>query len=328
MIRSFYRRLIFKTILPVIFVFCIGTGGLTAWVVYRVTNSPERNYLVTPPEFIRLSERGVKASDETWTNKDNTKARGWLLRGTPGHPGVILLHHYGADRSWLLNLGVMLNETTDFTVLFPDMRGHGEEPNVSWTSFGTHEAADVSSAIDYLKELKTKDGQQLVGSSVGLYGVELGGYSAMRAVNNHPDVRTLILDSIPASPDDLITAELVRRTGIELAPMKFLARFGIRFYLGKNYSNVPTCEIASRIHGKQIYLLTGPDAGTLKDSTIALAKCFPPSSNVDLQGNLPTTGFNVASVTGEQGEAYDRRVIEFLNRTLREEQSKEEASLR
>ncbi len=40
----------------------------------------------------------------------------------------MLLHRYGGDRSWLFNLGVKINETTNFTILWPDLRGHGENP--------------------------------------------------------------------------------------------------------------------------------------------------------------------------------------------------------
>src|SRR5256885_12667394 len=93
----------------------------------------------------------LQAQDGAWENHDRTQARGWVIRGTEGAPAVILLHGYGADRSWLLNLAVKTNETTNFTVLWPDLRGHGENPLVNWTSLGKVEGDDVTAAIDYLQ---------------------------------------------------------------------------------------------------------------------------------------------------------------------------------
>ena len=91
---------------------------------------------MTPEKFAQLSNRGTKATDVTWQNGDGTQARGWLLLGGEGAPAVILLHRYGADRSWVLNLGVKLNEALNYTVLWPDLRGHGENPPVARTTFG------------------------------------------------------------------------------------------------------------------------------------------------------------------------------------------------
>jgi hypothetical protein len=48
-----------------------------------------------------------------------------------------------------------------------------------------------------------------------------------------------------------------------------------------------------------------------------LARCFPNSSQVETKTDLPLTGYRLASAPGEQGEAYDRRVIDFFDRHLR-----------
>jgi hypothetical protein len=53
----------------------------------------------------------------------------------------------------------------------------------------------------------------------------------------------------------------------------------------------------------------------LRDSTMALAGCF--GTSVESKTDLPLTGFRLPSATGEQGEGYDRLVIEFFDRNLR-----------
>jgi pimeloyl-ACP methyl ester carboxylesterase len=306
-----------KMLLPVAGVVLLAIALTMGWLVYKVTRPTRQAYLVTPETFTLLSERGLKATNEEWTNRDGTKARGWLLRGSEGSPAVILLHRYGADRSWLLNLGVKLNETTNYTVLWPDLRGHGVDPTVDWTSFGGREAEDVSAAIEYLRSLKTPQQRPLVGEAIGLYGVEMGAYAALRAGERDEKVRALVLDSVPDSPSDVLNAAVKERTGLSNGLLKWLARGGTRIYFMGGYDNTRSCEAAGRLGDRRVLLLTGNGPEELRASTMALAQCFPNPAVLEVRGDLPLTGYNLPSATGEQGEAYDRRVIDFFDRTLR-----------
>ncbi len=309
-------RKIVIALLPIALVVFLAFGGAMLWIIYGAAHPTRHPYLVTPEKFAQLSDRGLKATDETWANRDGTRARGWLLRGAAGAPAVVLLHRYGADRSWLLNLGVKLSETTNFTVLWPDLRGHGENPPVGWTSFGTREAEDVSAAMDYLRTLKSAQGEPLVGRAIGLYGVELGAYGALVAASREASARALVLDSVPASPDELVRAVVQSRTSLDNDLLHQLARVTIRAYSLGDYQNTSACAAASSLTNRRVLLLSGEDAGYLRASTAALARCFPNQPNIAVDTNLPLTGFNLASATGQQGEAYDRRVIDFFDRAL------------
>src|SRR5918912_1814424 len=165
-------RKFLATLLPIVLPAPLAVVGWTICLVYGATRPPQRAYLVTPEKFAHLSDRGLKSTEETWANRDGTQARGWLVRGAEGSPAVVLLHGYGEDRSWLLNLGVKLNETTNMTVLLPDLRGHGENSPAAASSFGALESDDVLSAIEYLRGLKSPQGRALIGDRVGVYGVE------------------------------------------------------------------------------------------------------------------------------------------------------------
>lgn len=306
-----------KMLLPVIVLVVAAAVGGSVWLAYWIAKPPSRAYIVTPEKFSHVSERGVKVTEETWSNKDNSKARGWLLRGAANAPAVVLLHRYGADRSWLLNLGVKLNEATNFTILWPDLRGHGENPSLKWTTFGAVEASDVAAAVDYLATLKSAQGQQLVGDQIGIYGVELGGYAALLAAGSNSSVRSLALDSVPSMPDQLIGTVVKERTGFDNRFLYMLARNGMRLYIYKQYQNSSSCDAASVLKDRHVLLLSGVGDGLLHDSTIALAKCFPNPSSVDVNSDVMSTGFNLPTATSEQSEAYDRRVIEFFDKSLR-----------
>ncbi|HEY6188069.1 MAG TPA: alpha/beta fold hydrolase [Pyrinomonadaceae bacterium] len=308
---------LFKAFLPIVLVLLLAMALVAGWIVYRVTRPPRAAYLVTPDTFSQLSARGLKATNETWANADGTEARGWLLRGSEGAPAVLLLHAYGSDRSHLFNLAVKLNETTNYTVLLPDMRGHGEDPTVQWTSLGVREAEDATAALEFLRALKTTQGNAQVGDALGIHGVELGAYAALRAAGPNRNVRALVLDSVPASPDELLAVAMKENLGLENSLLRMLARIGMRAYFIGGYDNTAACAEAASLTDRQVLLLSGADAGSLHDSTAALAQCFPKQAQVEVKTDLPLSGINQRAATGEQSETYDRRVIDFFDRTLR-----------
>lgn len=310
--RRAAKRLV-MTFLPIILIIVIAVVGVTGWIVYTITRPPRAPYLVTPQKF--AIGPILKANDATWSNHDGTTARGWLILGAEGAPAVILLHRYGADRSWLLNLAVKLNERTNFTVLWPDLRGHGENPPVNWTLFGTVEGDDATAAIDYLHTLKTPQGKPHVGL-IGIYGTELGAYAALDAAKRYPEVRALALDSAPGSPDELVRAATSKRAALNNVVLQTLCRWGIKFYSWGKYQSTPSCELALALRNERVLLLAGDQSDPWRASTLELEKCFS-GGTVEIKKDLPLTGFNLASATGEQEEAYDRPVIEFFDKALR-----------
>jgi pimeloyl-ACP methyl ester carboxylesterase len=313
------RRLgkkLFKSLLPILLVVTVALVVALAFIVRGITRPPRRAYLVSPKSF-QFSGPALKVTEESWPNRDNTKARGWFLRGGEGAPAVVLLHHYGADRSWLFNLGVKINEATNFTVLWPDLRGHGLTPPVQWTSFGTFEGADVLAALDFLRVQKSDSGKPLVGDQVGLFGVELGAYAALRAAAQDQGITVLALDSVPRNPDELLQATVKSDLGASVPLLPALASHATRVYFLGRYENTTACQIAETLSPRRVLLLSGPDAAGLRESTMELAHCFKNPASVEMKTDLPLTAFNLPSATGEDGEGYDRQVIEFLNKNLR-----------
>src|SRR5258705_4660117 len=151
-----------RSFLPIVLVLVAALAVSLAFIVYEITKPPRQAYLVTPQAFSQISGPVLKVSDESWLNRDGTRARGWLLKGAEGAPAVVLLHRYGGDRSWLFNLGVKINETTNFTVLWPDLRGHGVDPLVKWSSLGAREGDDLLAALEFLRTVKSEHQKKLV----------------------------------------------------------------------------------------------------------------------------------------------------------------------
>ena len=305
-----------KTLLPIVLIVSVAILLAVGSIVYRITRPPSRTYLVTPQSFSQFSGSALKVTDEAWRNRDGSSARGWLLKGTPGGPAVVLQHQYGGDRSWLFNLGIKINEATNFTILWPDLRGHGVNPPVKLTTFGTQEAEDLAAAIDYLASLKGDGGAALIGNRVGVYGVELGAYAAILAARQDARIQVLVLDSVPRDADHLVNGAAQEHLGVDYRPISWLTRTATRLYLMGKYETTDTCEIAAALRTQRVLLLAGAEDSSFRDSTIALQNCLPNRTGLEVKADLPLTGLSLPSATGEQGEAYDRPVIDFFSKSL------------
>ena len=314
--RRFGKRLV-RSLLPIVLVIVLAVLGALGFIVYCVSRPVKRPYLVTPQTFSQISGPALKVTDETWANLDGTHARGWLLKGVEGAPAVILLHRYGADRSYGFNLGVKINETSGFTILWPDLRGHGMNPLVRWSALGGREDQDLLAALDFLRNVKSDSKTKLVGDRFGVYGVELGGYTALKAARMDTHIKALVLDSVPRSSNELLETAITNCTGIDNGLIKGLAVPATRLYMLGAYDATATCDIARSFRDQRVLLLTGADAGYLIQATASLKTCFQNQGNVEIRTDLPLSGLELPSATGEQGEGYDRIVIDFFDRYLR-----------
>lgn len=310
--KSFYRL-----ILPV-FILVVGAIIISAvMLTQRAAHAPRALYLVTPEKYGQLSSRGAQITDETWPNADGSTARGWILRGMPGAPAVILLHAYGADRSYVLNLGVKLNEATDFTILMPDLRGHGDTPHVKQTTFGGCETEDVLAAIKYLRGLKPDGQTPLVGQNIGVYGTEMGALTAVFAAGKDESLKALVLDSIPGSSDELLARATLKRYPFASFITTRVAKLGTYMYFYDGcYRHDSVCDVAKNLNNRQVLLLAGADTPEFQASTTAVSRCFPTSTKIETKTDLNPSGYNITNASLEQSEAYDQRVISFFKQSL------------
>ncbi|MEO7540285.1 MAG: alpha/beta fold hydrolase [Pyrinomonadaceae bacterium] len=303
--------------LPVILLVLGATAGGAVYLVYSIARPFNNRYLVTPDKYGQLSTRAAQVTDEKWPNRDGSVSRGWLLRGTENAPAVILLHKYGADRSYVLNLGVKLNESTNFTVLMPDLRGHGENPNIQAASFGGCESEDASAAIEFVRGLKTPTQMALVGRDLGIYGVEMGAIVAIAAAAKDAGVKALAVDSAPPDSDGVLGESVRHRYPFANFATSRLARLGTYlYYFDGCYEREPACDMARRIDDRNILLLAGVDAQEFQDSTSKLNKCFGPHNNVGGKTDLSPSGYSIINASMEQSQAYDQRLIDFFRDSL------------
>ena len=312
LLKSF-SRLIF----PVVFLTFVAVAVASVWLVHETAHPVSAAYLVTPQVYGMLSARGAQVTDENWVNKDGTPARGWVLRGAQDAPAVILLHKYGANRSYVLNLGVKLNEATNFTILMPDQRGHGQNPAVKYTSFGGCEADDTTAAIQFLRTLKTPEQFPLVGKDVGIYGLEMGSFAAISAATQDDSVKALALDSVPQNSDSMLASTVEARFPFASTITSEFAKLGTRPYFFEGcFRRESSCDMAKALGGRKVLLLGGLDAPDFQESTSKLSKCFPGTSTVESKTDLSPSGYSIINASLELSESYDQRVIDFFRQAL------------
>jgi hypothetical protein len=127
----------------------------------------------------------------------------------------------------------------------------------------------------------------------------------------------MVLDSVVNSPDDLLNTAVASCVGIDNGLVQSFSRLAMKMYLLGSYNDTSACEYARSMGNRKILLLSGPEAAELRQATSSLQSCFREPANVETRTDLPLSGYSLPSATGEQGEAYDRVVIEFFARNLR-----------
>jgi pimeloyl-ACP methyl ester carboxylesterase len=312
LVKSFSRLL-----LPVVLLLVTATIAAAVWLVYTVSNPPRKAYLVTPDKYGQFSARAARVTDETWTNKDGTQSRGWLLKGAEGLPAVVFLHRYGADRSHALDLAVKLNEATNYTVLMTDQRGHGISPAIAESSFGGCETDDALSAVEFLRGLKSDNQANLVGQNIGFYGVEMGALAALAAAAKDENVKALALDSIPADSNAVLSAAIDKRFPFASSITSKIANLGTPLYFYNGcFRRDAMCDLARSVANRRVLLLAGSDAPDLQDSTVKLNRCFLNTNKVESKTDLNPSGYGLINASLEQMAAYDQRVIDFFKAAL------------
>ena len=128
---------------------------------------------------------GLGAAEElAIAARDGIKLHSWLFRSPTAEASVIVLHGHGGNKHTLLPLAHFLFPR--YNVLLLDHRGHGESDGAR-TTIGYEERLDVHGAVDRLLERGL--------GPVGIYGMSMGGATAILAAAEDPRIAAVVADS-------------------------------------------------------------------------------------------------------------------------------------
>ncbi|MNS27169.1 acyl-CoA esterase [compost metagenome] len=159
--------------------------------------APKALHPVRNPIRHTPSKWGWAYEDVSFKAEDGVSIKGWYVPAkTATKKTLVMVHGISDNRDWFVRMGVLPMVHDDYNVLAIDLRNHGESEGTV-TSFAYHEAKDVVAAVKYLK------GRGI--DSVALYGVSLGGASAIRAAALMPQVKAVVDDCAYATVSQAFT---------------------------------------------------------------------------------------------------------------------------
>ncbi|MDR0842889.1 MAG: hypothetical protein LBP68_05660 [Acidobacteriota bacterium] len=292
------RRFV-RTVLPGIAIAIFGILVLFGILVYKISYPGVSVEGVNPSQYI-LSHQDLEiASDD-----DREAIPAWWIPGQKGAPGIILATGYGMSRTDALSLAAALNQMS-FNLLIFDQRGGGAAPR-GISTFGLKETTDMIAAIQFLKEHPDSDPNR-----IGIWGVDVSAFAALKAAADFPEVRVLAADSPFPTIQEFMDYRLAEDFGIENGIMQFACNkifqlFYIFSKASKDYSLSGT-DLAA----KSILFIKGENRPRMAKLTDTVYEQIEPRKEMDA-----TIPGRIHAMSGEMLKEYDQRVAAFFQSNL------------
>jgi len=287
-----YTKLI-TALLALVFFAVLATTSIAGFLVYRIVKpqrtSSEINMASFPgrPEIMDFEVPGLG------------KREGWFFPGLRGAPTVLLLHGYESSRGELLTLVSALQDH-QYNVFIFDFAAHGA--NAGITTFGYREADEARTAIDVVAARSDVDPTRF-----GLWGYNLGAYSALREAESDRRVRALVLDSVYDKPEQMVKVG-VERNGLGRFPLMVRSAETSFQWLNHDHRDDPPLSAKLRsITGVPtlfIQALDDPELAAIT-SQIFLKAPEPREQAIIPHGNFVSLG-------DEDKRTYENRVVSFF----------------
>ncbi len=287
-----YTKL-FMALLALVFFAVLATAAIAGFLVYRIVK-PQR----TSSEIDMESFPG-KPDLVDFTVSGLGTRHGWFFPGLRGAPTIILCHGYGSSRGELLTLVSALQDH-QYNVFVFDFAAHGG--NAGITTFGYREADEVRAAADTVASRNDVDPARL-----GLWGYNLGAYSALREAENDHRIRAIVLDSVYDMPEQMVKIG-VERTGLGGFPLMVRsAEFSFTWLNYKYREDPPLSKKLNTLAGIPKLFIEASDDPELADITRQMFEKAPEPRD---QVMIPHGNF--AAMEDNDKRDYENRVVSFF----------------
>jgi len=291
-------------------------GAVEAWKVFAVLAGLGAAYwgmhlallkgLRAPrePHTASPSAWGMHAESVTVQGVENQSLFAWYLRpqGPGPHPGVVLMHGWGANASLMLPVAASL-VTAGYAVLVPDARCHGRSSDAPHTSLPRF-AQDMAAALGWLRQQPDVDGGRLA-----LVGHSVGGAAAILCATQVAGVGAVVSASAFQHPR-LMMRRYLKGMRIPYWPLGWFIIAHVQRVIGARFADIapvvraPTlrCPLLL-VHGREDTLVPFADAQAI------VAACGD-RQDVTL---LPVSGdHDLTHALNDHGP----EILQFLSRAL------------
>jgi uncharacterized protein len=178
--------------------------------------------------------------------------RAWVARGDPAKPAAVVVHGLG-DTLESYREHARLFQERGFTVIMPDLRGHGGSEG-SYTTLGGRERHDVRAAMDYLRT------QGLARNGLLLMGHSMGAVAVLLAAADQGDLRAVIVEAPYDTYRDSIAHHARILYGLpRWVPIIPLAIAAAEWRAGFDADDIDAVAAARRIHAPLLAIVDGAD---------------------------------------------------------------------
>jgi uncharacterized protein len=205
--------------------------------------------LADEPDPEQCTRRGPRAGDAVQAN-DGVGIAAWYLPAAsgvgPSGPTVILAHGWGSNKSRMLSRAELLQP--EYNLVLLDFRNHGQSGETDTTQ-GVREASDLRAIIDWLVEEKEPE-------RIAIFGVSMGGASALRAAARDARVDALVVESTHATLAHAAQARL-DRAGYPLSvPGSWAILLGTLLRTGEDVTVADPLASIGRLDGRPLLLVS------------------------------------------------------------------------
>ncbi len=238
----------------------------------------------------------------SFTPPGGVQRDGWLFPGLRGAPVIVVCHGYQSQRADVLTLVTALQDH-QFNVYLFDFAGHGT--STGRTTLGYAETAELRAALQALSARDDVDPRRF-----GLWGVDMGGYAALRVAESDPKIAALAVDDAYGDPRDMLNME-VKKSGLNSLPGVLpFTDFGFRMWNYAHRNDPPLSVHLGGTQGIQKLFVESDDRAALADETLKLFVKAPEPKQA-LRERL-----SYRDMSDDDRKAYESQIVNFFLQSI------------
>jgi pimeloyl-ACP methyl ester carboxylesterase len=289
---KWYSKLVIA-VLELFFFALLAVAAISTYMVYRIV-SPAQSH-----SEIDLQNFPGHPQALPYTVAGEGPRDGWFFPGLKSAPTIILCPAYESSRGELVTLAAALQDH-QYNVLLFDFSAHGTSGGRS--TLGFQEVGELRAVMDAVANRGDVDTTRF-----GLWGVNLGAYTALAEATADQRVRALAVESPYDHPSEMVEL-LIARSGLGVVPfVTEMAQMGFR-WMNPQFRNVPPLENRiGRLSGVAQLYMESPEDPVLSASTSKLFDASPMPHELAV-----LTHGNYAGMVDEDKREYENRIVSFF----------------
>ena len=270
-----------------------GAGGFFTYRILTDYNSTEN---VSPSSFLLSNYEDLNFRDA-----DGLEHEGWFLHGLQGAPVIILSHGYDSNRSELLSLATVLQESHFNVYLF---NYYPTKVNHRVTDLGVRQVSILESAVAKVMALPGVSQKR-----VGLYGKSTGGYASLVVAERNPLVKAIVVDNAFERPIEMFNTQINQILG---STSLFRVVMDAEFRIVNVATKEPQLsENLSKLDSTPKLFISGRDVPQLATITEAFYERTGQPKRL-----LVMEHTQAAFITGTEKKVYENQVLTFFTENL------------